>query len=294
MYTPSGDLLSDLSRVLPMYALPHHALSRIVHRITRSKNPAVKDYLIQKLIRHHRIKLDDVIEPDTSKYESFNAFFTRGLKPDARPLTQEADGIASPVDGTVSQAGRISSSRVFQAKGHDFSVVELLGGLPSAAAPFYDGIFTTLYLAPRDYHRIHMPFGGTLKRMTHIPGRLFPVHPASVRRVPRLFARNERVACIFDTDAGPMAVVLVGALFVGSIETVWAGEVTPPMGSKVTHTTYSGDEALYLKKGDELGRFNMGSTVIVMFGRDRAAWVDALVDQTRLQMGELIGRARRP
>ncbi|MFN2301800.1 MAG: phosphatidylserine decarboxylase, partial [Gammaproteobacteria bacterium] len=128
MYTPSGDLLSDLSRVLPMYALPHHALSRIVHRITRSKNPAVKDYLIQKLIRHHRIKLDDVIEPDTSKYESFNAFFTRGLKPDARPLTQEADGIASPVDGTVSQAGRISSSRVFQAKGHDFSVVELLGG----------------------------------------------------------------------------------------------------------------------------------------------------------------------
>ena len=289
IYTPPGDWLSDHARTFWQYLTPTHAGSRIVHWATRREARWFKDALIRRFLANFQVKLGEAVEPDPYAYASFNAFFTRALRDGMRPLPADPDAIASPVDGTCSQAGPIRNGRIFQAKGRDFSIVELLGGTPSVAAPFFNGSFATLYLAPRDYHRIHLPLDGTLRRMTHVPGRLFAVNPPAVRRIDQVFARNERVACLFDTAAGPMAVVMVGALFVGSIETVWAGEVTPPTRRAVTHWTYDGDDAPRFKRGDEIGRFNMGSTVILAFGRGNAAFDEMLRDQTRVQMGERIG-----
>ena len=290
IYTPPGDWLSDHARTFWQYLTPTHAGSRIVHWATRREARWFKDALIRRFLANFQVKLGEAVEPDPYAYASFNAFFTRALRDGMRPLPADPDAIASPVDGTCSQAGPIRNGRIFQAKGRDFSIVELLGGTPSVAAPFFNGSFATLYLAPRDYHRIHLPLDGTLRRMTHVPGRLFAVNPPAVRRIDQVFARNERVACLFDTAAGPMAVVMVGALFVGSIETVWAGEVTPPTRRAVTHWRYDGDDAPRFRRGDEIGRFNMGSTVILAFGPSGAAFDEMLRDQTRVQMGEAIGR----
>ena len=287
VYTPPGSWLGDQLRVVLQRVLPTHALSRIVHWATR--RPALKRAILRRFLKHFRVNMDEAVERDPYAYPTFNAFFTRALKDGARPVAPEPDAIASPVDGTCSQAGRITHGRVFQAKGHDFSIVSLLGGTPSVGAPFFHGDFATIYLAPRDYHRIHMPVDGRLTKMIHVPGRLFAVNPPAVRRIGGLFARNERVACLFDTAAGPMAVVMVGALFVGSVETVWAGEVTPPTRGRVTTWTYDGDDAPRFKRGDEIGRFNMGSTVIVAFGKDRAAFDPMLEAEVRVQMGERIG-----
>lgn len=289
VYTPPGTWLGDQARVVLQRVLPTHALSRIVHRATRSESRWLRDAILKRFLANFRVKLDEAAEPDPYAYKSFNAFFTRALKDGARPVAPAPDAVASPVDGTCSQAGRITNGRVFQAKGHDFSIVSLLGGVPSVAAPFFHGDFATIYLAPRDYHRIHMPLDGRLTRMVHVPGRLFAVNPPAVRRIDGLFARNERVACLFDTTAGPMAVVMVGALFVGSIETVWAGEVTPPSRRSVTTWRYDGDDAPSFRRGDEIGRFNMGSTVILAFGKDRVALDEMLQAETRVQMGEAIG-----
>ncbi|MEX0900595.1 MAG: archaetidylserine decarboxylase [Gammaproteobacteria bacterium] len=294
IYTPPGTWLGDYARVVLQFILPTHALSRIVHWATRREARWFKDLLIRRFMANFRIKLNEAVEPDPRAYRSFNAFFTRALKDGVRPLPAEPDAISSPVDGTCSQSGEIRKGRIFQAKGREFSIVELLGGVPSVAAPFFNGSFATLYLAPRDYHRIHIPLDGTLRRMTHVPGRLFAVNPPAVRRIDRVFARNERVLCIFDTDAGPMAVVMVGALFVGSIETVWAGEVTPPTARKITQWRYDGDDAPRFRRGDEIGRFNMGSTVILAFGPGKAGFDEMLRDQTRVQMGERIGVTNRP
>lgn len=289
---PEGGAFSDLVRVMPQYPLPTHALSRVVHAATRSRTPWFKDFLINRFMHRFRVDLGEALEPDARRYASFNAFFTRALREGVRSVTTEPGALACPVDGIVYQAGRIDGTRIFQAKGQDFSLVELLGGKPSEAAPFHDGAFATMYLAPHDYHRIHLPLDGVLKSMTHVPGRLFSVNPPTVRRMPRVFARNERIVCRFDTEAGPLAVVLVGALFVGSIETVWAGEVTPPGGHDVRRWTYDGDTARPFLRGDEIGRFNMGSTVILLFGRDRVQWHERLRAQTRVRMGERIGMIR--
>lgn len=279
----------DLLCAWPQYPLPTHALSRIVHAATRSRTRWFKDLLIGRFVRRFPVKLGEAVESDPFAYENFNAFFTRALRDGVRPVAAEPGAVVSPVDGTVYQAGRIDGTRIIQAKGQDFSAVELLGGTPSAAAPFHDGGFATIYLAPHDYHRIHIPVAGTLRRTIHIPGRLFSVNPPTVRAVPRVFARNERVACIFDTDAGPLAVVMVGALFVGSIETVWQGEVTPPSPADVRRWNHEGPEAGAFARGDEIGRFNMGSTVILLFGRDRVRWDERLRPQARVRMGESIG-----
>ncbi|NOQ34845.1 MAG: phosphatidylserine decarboxylase, partial [Methylococcaceae bacterium] len=229
-------------------------------------------------------------EQDINVYASFNHFFTRELKDGVRPVTALNNGIASPADGVVSQAGAISNGDIFQAKGKSFTATDLLGGDSKRAEVFNDGIFSTIYLSPKDYHRMHMPIDGTLKEMIHVPGRLFSVNGATANAVPRLFARNERVVCIFDTAVGEMALVLVGAIFVSSVETVWHGVVTPPSISSVRSWQYSGDDAPQLKKGEEMGRFNMGSTIIVLFGKDKAHWEDEFVADKAVNLGELIGK----
>jgi phosphatidylserine decarboxylase len=258
-------------------------------KLTHSENKTWKNLFIKQIIKHYGVNMAEALQPDINAYNSFNEFFTRELKPGIRPLSTEANAIACPCDGAVSQAGKITDGQIFQAKGKSFNAIDLLGGSVERATPFINGIFTTIYLSPKDYHRLHMPLTGTLREMVHIPGRLFSVNPATVNSVPNLFARNERVAAIFDTDAGPMALILVGAIFVSSVETVWHGVVTPPSVSSVQSWQY-GKDAPTIKIGDEMGRFNMGSTIIVLFGKDQAQWdVDFKAEQP-VKLGELIGR----
>ena len=274
--------LTDRIKAWLQYPLPQHGISRLTHRLTRITHRGLKDWAIRDFIRRFGVDMNEAAEPDPTAYPSFNTFFTRALKDGARPLA--GDGLLCPVDGAVSQIGNIEGGRLFQAKGQSFTALELLGGDATAAARFDAGAFTTLYLSPKDYHRIHMPVAGELTRMLHVPGRLFSVNPPTTRAVPRLFARNERVACLFETDAGPMALVLVGAMNVASIETVWAGEVTPPQRAGVRTWDYKPGE-VSLKRGAEMGRFNMGSTVILLFAKDRIRWESTYTPGVPVRMG---------
>jgi phosphatidylserine decarboxylase len=278
------------SRLLSL--LPHHALSRIVQWSTRCRRFPLRKYITRWFVRHYNVNMSEALETDSSAYPNFNSFFTRALHPGARPVVQEAGQICFPADGAISQLGNIQGLQIFQAKGHTYSLVELLGGSEKRAQPFIGGRFVTTYLSPGDYHRVHMPLSGHLMEMTYIPGRLFSVAPDYTESVPRLFARNERVACIFQTEAGPMAVVLVGAIFVGSIETVWAGEITPPRGKGIMVTSYSAsDNVIQLERGEEMGRFNMGgSTIIVLFGAGCVNWQSGLVPEMRVKFGQSLGR----
>ena len=282
-----GASLGDRLKAWLQYPLPHHGLSRLTYGLTRIRHRGLKDWAIRDFARRFGVDMSEAAEPDLGAYVHFNAFFTRALRPDARPIATGVRDVACPVDGAVSQIGAIEAGRVFQAKGQSFTTLELLGGDAKAAAPFEHGQFATLYLSPRDYHRIHMPLDGTLTRMIHVPGRLFSVNPPTTRAVPRLFARNERVACLFDTLAGPMALVMVGALNVASIETVWAGEVTPPQRPQVQTWDYEAGK-IKLAKGEEAGRFNMGSTVILLFGTDRIRWDESYQPATPTRMGRKI------
>ncbi|PKM10961.1 MAG: phosphatidylserine decarboxylase [Gammaproteobacteria bacterium HGW-Gammaproteobacteria-3] len=282
--------IKEALTTLPQYTLPHHALSRLMSILTHCENKRWKNLFIKQIIRHYRVNMAEALETDIEAYASFNAFFTRALKPGARPITRDPDAIASPADGIVSQAGSIEKGRIFQAKGKSFSTAELLGDSQRAAL-FDAGAFTTIYLSPKDYHRLHMPLTGTLTEMVHIPGRLFSVNNATTNCVPGLFARNERVAALFDTEAGPMALVLVGAIFVSSIETVWHGVVTPPTIKNVRSWRYD-TAAPHLQTGEEMGRFNMGSTIIVLFGKDRTAWADSLKAGNPVKLGQKIGSIR--
>jgi phosphatidylserine decarboxylase len=241
--------------------------------------------MIDTFIRRYHVDMNLAQQPDPHAYEHFNAFFTRALRADARPLDITSDSALSPADGIVSQAGAIDNARIFQAKGHHYTTTDLLGGCPMHAKRFERGSFATVYLAPKDYHRVHMPVAGRLCEMIHVPGRLFSVNPLTARNVPALFARNERVVCLFDTEFGPMAVVLVGAMIVASIETVWAGVVTPRSAS-VTRTCYAPEASIHLAKGVEMGRFKLGSTVVVLFGPGHAQWHTKLVEGAPLCMGE--------
>lgn len=281
--------LKELLTVLPQYGLPHHALSHLMSRLTHCHNPIWKNLFIKSIVRLYGVNLAEAKYPELDRYASFNEFFTRELQDGARAIAPEADLLACPADGEVSQAGAIEAGRIFQAKGRDYSVLELLGGDAERAAAFDGGRFATIYLSPKDYHRLHMPLAGTLKEMIHVPGRLFSVNNTTVGAVPNLFARNERVVCIFDTDAGPMALVLVGAIFVSSIETVWHGVVTPPTVNQARVWRYGAD-APTLTKGAEMGRFNMGSTIIVLFGREQVAWNADLAAGRPVRLGESIGR----
>nr|WP_303901534.1 archaetidylserine decarboxylase [Thiohalomonas denitrificans] len=279
----------DYFKAWPQYLLPGHLLSRLMYVLTRIRVSAFKNLFIDTFIRLYKVDMQEAMEQNPHAYEHFNAFFTRALRPEARPVAGEAEAVACPVDGSVSQTGAIVDGSIFQAKGHAYTTEELLGGSRERAAPFHNGAFATLYLAPSNYHRIHMPFSGRLTEMVHVPGRLFSVSPATARAIPRLFARNERVAALFETDIGPMAVVMVGAVFVASIETVWAGQVTPPAGRIIRQWNYPEDESPYFAKGEEIGRFNMGSTVIVLFGPDAVDWASEIGHDSGVCMGQLLG-----
>lgn len=281
--------LKEIVTVLPQYALPHHALSGLMSKLTHCQNKTWKNLFIKSIVQMYGVNMQEAKFQDLDHYPSFNDFFTRELKDGARQIASAANAIACPADGAVSQAGPISNGRIFQAKGHDYTALELLGGDTERAQAFENGSFATIYLSPKDYHRLHMPLTGTLKEMVHIPGRLFSVNNTTVGAVSNLFARNERVACIFDTDAGPMALILVGAIFVSSVETVWHGVVTPPSISAPRTWRYE-ENAPTLEKGVEMGRFNMGSTIIVLFGKEKTAWIEDLTAGKAVQLGEAIGR----
>lgn len=274
--------LGDFLRALPQYLLPQHALSRLVHMVTRSERPWLRDRLLAGFLSRFDVNLDEAERDDPADYRSFNDFFTRALKPGSRPLDPAA--IVSPVDGRVSQQGDIQDTRVFQAKGRRYDLKTLLGDR-EAAKPFRNGRFCTLYLAPHNYHRIHMPVDGRLTALRHIPGRLFSVSPATTRVIPRLFARNERVVAHFDTAHGPMAVVMVGAMLVGSIETVWTGEITPPTRLRRRELPLPPANRRSLHQGDELGRFNMGSTVILLLPESAPGFRRELYHQAPVQLG---------
>lgn len=275
---------------LPQYILPHHFLSNLMSKLTHSENKTWKNLMITQIVKFYGVNMDESKEQNIDNFSSFNQFFTRELKPDARPLTTVEHSIACPADGAVSQARLIEQGKIFQAKGKSFTAIDLLGGDAERAKPFENGSFTTIYLSPKDYHRMHMPVDGTLTDMVHVPGRLFSVNTATTNSVPELFARNERVVCIFDTEYGQMALILVGAIFVSSIETTWHGVVTPPSVSSISSWSYQEDN-IVIKKGDEMGRFNMGSTIIVLFEKDQVKWDDTFVAGKGVKLGELIGNA---
>ena len=279
----------DHLKIALQYLLPKHLLSRLLGHVAAKEGGSLSPWLIKRFIRHYQVNMNEALDENPAHYPSFNAFFTRALKPDARPLLANDQQLAMPVDGAISQLGAIQQGRIIQAKGHDFSARTLLGGDKALAAPFMGGDFATIYLAPKDYHRIHMPLDGILRTMIYVPGELFSVNPLTASRVPGLFARNERVVCIFDTEVGPMAMVLVGATIVASIETVWAGTVTPPPGKTVRRWDYDADCAPRLAKGDEMGRFKLGSTIVCLFAPERVTLSDNLQPGTPTQMGTVFG-----
>jgi len=284
--------LIDYLKAWPQYLMPGHLLSRCMHALTRVRYRPFKNTFIDVFARLYRVDMSEAAQPDPHAYEHFNAFFTRALRPGIRPVVSGEDEVACPVDGSVSQVGRITQGRIFQAKGHDFSLEQLVGSRECASL-FQGGDFATLYLSPQNYHRIHMPVDGRLTQMLHIPGRLFSVSPSTTQVIPGLFARNERVVCLFETELGPMAVILVGAVFVGSIETVWAGEITPLAGRLLRLWHYHDpQQRVELRRGDELGRFNMGSTVILLFGPGAVDWADGLTACQPVVMGQRLAKAR--
>lgn len=275
----------DRLLVMPQYLLPHHLLSRAVGVLADSQWPSVKNTFINTFTSLFPVNMAEAVEENPLAYASFNDFFTRALKPGARPIAES--GIACPADGAVSQLGTIQDELIFQAKGHHYTLTQLLGGDEARAAPFRHGEFATIYLSPRDYHRVHMPYSGQLREMVYVPGKLFSVNQRTSEHVPALFARNERVVAIFDTDLGPMAVVLVGAMIVASIETVWAGLVTPPRRRlNVTHYGASAQRETVLARGDEMGRFKLGSTAIILFPEGKVSWKEGLAPGSVVRMGE--------
>ena len=278
--------MSDRLAVLPQYLLPKGALTNFAGRIAGAKGGAMTTRLIRWFVGRYNVNMNEALDPDITHYTSFNDFFTRALRPDARPLAK-ADYVC-PVDGRISQFGNIDKDQIFQAKGHNFSTTALVGGDATLAARFDHGSFANLYLSPRDYHRIHMPCDGRLTRMIYVPGELFSVNPTTARGIPGLFARNERVVCVFDTANGPFVMTLVGATIVGSMATVWHGVVNPPRTGQVRDWSYANDNVV-LKQGEELGRFLLGSTVVMLFPKDTVAFNANWQPAGPVQLGEVMG-----
>ncbi|WP_163934313.1 archaetidylserine decarboxylase [Paraferrimonas sp. SM1919] len=275
----------DQVKIALQYITPKHAISRLVGKLAAAKLGSFTHAIIRWFAKSYDVNLAEAERTQAHQYESFNDFFTRALKPGARSFDPRQECLAHPVDGAVSQFGKIDDDSIFQAKGQTFSATELLGGDETIGNQFNDGSFANIYLSPKDYHRIHMPMDAKLTKMVYVPGDLFSVNPLTARNVPRLFARNERVVCLFETAVGPMAMVLVGATIVASIETVWAGTVTPPAGKQVFTWDYS-DKDINFNKGDEMGRFKLGSTVVMLFAEDAVkAFDDSVAPAATTVMG---------
>jgi phosphatidylserine decarboxylase len=279
--------VSDRLAVLPQYLLPKGALTNFAGWVAGAKGGSRTTSLIRWFVGRYNVNMDEALDPNIANYKTFNEFFTRALRPDARPLADAA--FICPVDGRISQFGAIDDDQIFQAKGHQFSTTALVGGDAGLAAKFQHGSFANLYLSPRDYHRIHMPVDGKLTRMIYVPGELFSVNPTTARGIPGLFARNERVVCVFDTAHGPFVMTLVGATIVGSMATVWHGVINPPRMTKVTEWTYA-DQNIVLKKGEELGRFLLGSTVVMLFPKDVLSFNPAWQPAGPVQLGEAMAQ----
>jgi phosphatidylserine decarboxylase len=262
---------------------PKGALTNFAGWVAGAKGGPRTTALIRWFVGRYNVNMDEALDPEIANYKTFNEFFTRALRPDARPLADAA--FICPVDGRISQFGAIDDDQIFQAKGHKFSTTALVGGDAALAAKFQHGSFANLYLSPRDYHRIHMPVDGKLTRMIYVPGELFSVNPTTARGIPGLFARNERVVCVFDTAHGPFVMTLVGATIVGSMATVWHGVVNPPRLAKVTEWRYD-DQDIVLKKGEELGRFLLGSTVVMLFPKDVLSFNPGWQPAGPVQLGE--------
>ena len=288
------DSLLDRLKSWPLALLPHQRLSRIVRSATRWQTGWWKNLLIRLFVRHFRVDLSEAQISRPEDFPDFNSFFTRALRPEVRQMPRDELAIACPVDGRISELGDIRDDSLLQAKGREYSLLRLLGGDANRAGPFRNGKFITVYLSPRDYHRIHMPVNARLRETCYVPGRLFSVAPHTTRAIPELFTRNERLCAVFDTAAGPMAMILVGAIFVSCMETVWEGVVNPTLGRSldVRHYPDSGDPAIELQQGDEMGRFNMGSTVILLYGEGRVDWLEDLQAGAVVQLGDLLGRMR--
>jgi phosphatidylserine decarboxylase len=274
-------------KVLPQYILPKQALTSFAGRVAGAKGGSMTTGLIRWFVGKYGVNMDEAVNPDIESYTSFNEFFTRPLRDGARPLAA-ADFIC-PVDGAISQFGDIDDHQIFQAKGHKFTTAELVGGDAQLASHFQHGSFANLYLSPKDYHRIHMPCDGRLTRMIYVPGALFSVNPTTARGIPGLFARNERVVCVFESpEHGPFVMTLVGATIVGSMETVWHGQVNPPRAPKICEWRYD-DQQIVLKKGEEMGRFLLGSTVVMLFKKDTIRFNPAWAPERAIRLGEVMG-----
>jgi phosphatidylserine decarboxylase len=285
--------LSARLHVLLQHLLPQHWLSRLAWHVTRSRQVWLKNFLISAFVKHYHPNMGEAADPEPQHYGSFNEFFTRALKPGARRIDADPLSIVSPVDGTVSALGRIEGDTLFQAKGKSFSLASLLAGPPEERARFVNGSFATLYLAPFNYHRIHMPCEGAIERARYVPGRLFSVNIATAALVDRLFARNERIVCVFDSGTLPFALVLVGALFVGSMSTRWHGEVRPGAGGP-RELPISTNAAPLLAKGEEFARFNMGSTVILLLPPRTATWLPEIGVGSHIELGQVLARRSAP
>lgn len=274
---------------LSQYLLPHHLLSRLTGRLAECRVGWVKNLLISRFIKQFQVDMSEAEQEDPRAYANFNEFFTRPLKEGARTVNADPEQLVSPADGAISELGALEHGRVLQAKGIHYSLTRLLGGDTDKAKPFMGGSFATIYLSPKDYHRVHLPLNATLKQTLYVPGRLFSVNQATADHVPGLFARNERLVCFFDTPAGPMAMILVGAMIVAGIETVWDGQVTPPV-REVKLKDFSDPQPIIMAKGEEMGRFKLGSTVILVFGPNAVQWRDDLQNGTPVKMGESLAR----
>ncbi|MDD4977428.1 MAG: archaetidylserine decarboxylase [Gallionella sp.] len=278
--------MSDRLAVLPQYLMPKQLLTQLAGKFASARLGGLTTAVIRRFVARYKVNMAEAANPDIASYASFNDFFTRPLREGARPLA-EAELIC-PVDGAISQFGPIERDNIFQAKGHSYTTTALVGGDAELAAKFDNGSFATLYLSPKDYHRIHMPCAGRLRRMIHVPGELFSVNPTTARGVPGLFARNERVVCVFDGETGPFVLTLVGATIVGSMATVWHGMVNPPRPGKIREWHYDGSE-ISLQKGQEMGRFLLGSTVVMLFPKDSITFNAEWQATKAIRLGEAMG-----
>ncbi len=282
--------MKDKLFILLQQLVPQHCLSRLVGKLAECRDPWVKNTFIRWFAKRYGVNMQEAEVEELRAYENFNAFFTRKLKPDARPLAPSPDSIMSPADGAISQLGDIEHGRIFQAKGRGYGLSTLLGGDIDLAEPFKNGKFATIYLSPKDYHRVHMPVDGKLRETIYVPGDLYSVNQTTAANVDQLFARNERLVAIFDTEYGPMAMVLVGAMIVAGIETVWSGQVAPVPRQPVRHRFDARpDQDIRLARGQEMGRFKLGSTVILLFGPDVMRWSESLGAESPLRQGEAMG-----